>query len=252
MRTFFSVTLLLALANYALCDFYFTQPITGTVWEIGTTQLVTWTNGTSGPQELRLVTGDPKALQLVYIISTTVDGGVGSYNWTIPTNLTSSKYALTLGKAPNVSYSPLFTINDPKNPLPSSSGEVYPAASPSGTTVPTAAHLERRQVPSVSSSVFTVQPSSAGPSGSSSASVSTFSLSSTSLATSSGILSSSGVSSPSIQNTLRSTLLPSVTPSAATSSPITKPSIPANSSGVVAIAPAAFLALLPVLTVMIL
>ncbi|KAL1924192.1 uncharacterized protein VTP21DRAFT_7227 [Calcarisporiella thermophila] len=118
---------------------FITQPITGTVWKAGSDVQITWTNGTAGTLPIKLMMGDPNALQQVSIINGTVDGAFGQLPWHIPENITAGNtYALALGNPPDIAYSGQFTI-EAANAAPSSS-----AASSAAPMV-----VKRQNLPSV-------------------------------------------------------------------------------------------------------
>ncbi|KAL1920146.1 uncharacterized protein VTP21DRAFT_1292 [Calcarisporiella thermophila] len=90
---------------------FVTQPITGTVWQAGSQVQIVWTNGTPGPLPIKLMQGDPRALQQVAVITDSADGASGSYAWNIPANLPEgSQYSIALGNPPDINYSNVFTI----------------------------------------------------------------------------------------------------------------------------------------------
>ncbi|KAL1921865.1 uncharacterized protein VTP21DRAFT_10507 [Calcarisporiella thermophila] len=115
-----------------------TQPLTGTVWKAGTTQYIVWTNGTAGPTPIKLLHGNPGALQLLYVINATVDGASGNYTWHIPTSTPQDNtYAIQIGNPPEQNYGGPFTIMAadcaPNCPPEPSVPAVAPAPAPAPT-----------------------------------------------------------------------------------------------------------------------
>ncbi|KAL1916353.1 uncharacterized protein VTP21DRAFT_5970 [Calcarisporiella thermophila] len=122
------------------------------------------TNGAPGPTTIKLMGGDPRALQQVAIIAENVDGASGSYTWTVPPNLPEgNSYAVVLGNPPEVAYSTQFTIKG------AGAGGPAPPASPSGPAAPpsSAPAAPPSSAPGPSTSASPVQPAPSTPAGTS-------------------------------------------------------------------------------------
>ncbi|KAL1919165.1 uncharacterized protein VTP21DRAFT_2547 [Calcarisporiella thermophila] len=105
---------------------YITSPITGTIFKAGEKALISWQNGSQGPTTIKLMFGDPHALQQVGVITATAEGSSGQYMWDVPSNLPDgNQYAIVMGSAPDISYSTPFSIKSA-----SGAGAPQPAAAP--------------------------------------------------------------------------------------------------------------------------
>ncbi|RUP21984.1 Ser-Thr-rich glycosyl-phosphatidyl-inositol-anchored membrane family-domain-containing protein [Jimgerdemannia flammicorona] len=113
MVSFKAVVAFLALAKVVLADYSITSPIAGTVWQLGSSVVITWiaTNSNETTTAIKLLEGLSTALQPVQDITTTVNPTSGTFTWTVPTTLTPNvDYAISIGNAPAVFYSHNFTI----------------------------------------------------------------------------------------------------------------------------------------------
>ncbi|KAK9696097.1 hypothetical protein K7432_012643 [Basidiobolus ranarum] len=105
-----------------------TSPV-NSVWEMGTKNLITWTEtgeGSPAPASfsLDLMQGPATGLQLIQQISKEVDVKEGQHSWEIPKTLQPGNYSLRAGSPPNVVYSTYFEIKSP------GSGGISPPVSP--------------------------------------------------------------------------------------------------------------------------
>ncbi|KAL1921341.1 uncharacterized protein VTP21DRAFT_11057 [Calcarisporiella thermophila] len=150
--------LLLSYIGFALAQKPFiTQPVTGTVWKAGETQQIIWNNGAPGPITIKLLKGNPAALQLVTVLSSSVDGASGSFTWNIPNSLpVDNTYAIALGNEPNVAYSGQFTVlaascvpTCPPDP-PTSAPAAQPTSGTSSSASPGSAQSQPAQKSSAS------------------------------------------------------------------------------------------------------
>ncbi|KAK9767095.1 hypothetical protein K7432_003362 [Basidiobolus ranarum] len=99
------------LLGYVVVDakLYITSPVK-TTWKTGTKETITWENYGSGEMpktfNLNLMDGNDKDLQFVELVAANIDSDKGSYEWTLPANLTTGQYAL---QAVSQDMSPIYT-----------------------------------------------------------------------------------------------------------------------------------------------
>ncbi|KAI9319433.1 hypothetical protein BX666DRAFT_1926066 [Dichotomocladium elegans] len=71
--------------------FYITSPTQGTVYKGGERVIIQWINGIHAPVKLRLLQGtSDDDMEVVTRHQVALDGDIGSYRWTVPTDLPSN------------------------------------------------------------------------------------------------------------------------------------------------------------------
>ncbi|KAL1925758.1 uncharacterized protein VTP21DRAFT_641 [Calcarisporiella thermophila] len=159
--TLFCLLALLGIA-FAQQQIFITNPTQGTVWEAGKKATIVWTGG-SGQVPIKLMTGNPNALQQVAVIGT-VEASTGTFTYDVPANLPAgNQYAIAIGNPPPA-YSPQFTIQggDPNKQAPASSASA-PASAPA-SAAPSASSAPAPSAPASGSASASAPASSAAPS----------------------------------------------------------------------------------------
>ncbi|CAO3662964.1 unnamed protein product [Umbelopsis vinacea] len=145
----------------------FTSPLTGTVWQAGSTGLITWTvvdTSVTTISTIDLRQGPATALQLVQNVATNVPTSPPQYSWSIPATLApGNDYALTFFTSPNISYSGSFSIT-------AGSGASSNASSSAVASTSSAAPTSSAPASSTSAPSTSAAPSSSAPATSASAS----------------------------------------------------------------------------------
>ncbi|KAG1451929.1 hypothetical protein G6F56_007956 [Rhizopus delemar] len=121
MKTVYFILLFLLIIGFVFSEsndsnYYITNPIQNTSFKAGSTVIVSWINGTSGYATVYLLSGISASNMEPTGVVFTVDGEIGGYEWTVPTDmLDNTTYSLmfsfpTENGTTGVSYSSSFMI----------------------------------------------------------------------------------------------------------------------------------------------
>ncbi|KAF9392778.1 hypothetical protein CPB97_010154 [Podila verticillata] len=122
------------------------NPTVGTVWTAGVSNFVGWTGNCAsmGPSATNVTvilnTGPSEAVRYVATLGT-LDCSASSTrtDLTVPLSVPSGTYSIVVRTAPELSYTNMFTINNPSMPAPAgdgSSGSGTGSTAPPATTAP--------------------------------------------------------------------------------------------------------------------
>ncbi|PNE37372.1 hypothetical protein AOB60_23940 [Streptomyces noursei] len=91
-----------------------TSPLKGDIYRAGSQMTIAWTDPkVQTISQIVLATGSDDGLQPVMTVAEDVDAQSGSYEWTVPDDLTEGLYRLEVGTPPNVAYSGQFWVERP-------------------------------------------------------------------------------------------------------------------------------------------
>ncbi|KAG0285323.1 hypothetical protein BGZ96_010391 [Linnemannia gamsii] len=157
----FSTTLLVAattLAAYVHADMLqINNPTAGTVWTAGVSNFVGWTGNCASMGAAAknvtviLNTGPSDAVRYVATLGTLdCSGSSTRTDLTVPTSVSSGTYSIVVRTDPQLSYTNMFTINNPSSPAietpptspttPGTGGETTPGGAGAGTGAGTGAN----------------------------------------------------------------------------------------------------------------
>ncbi|MEU5305757.1 GPI anchored serine-threonine rich family protein [Streptomyces noursei] len=91
-----------------------TSPLKGDIYRAGSQMTIAWTNPrVQTISQIVLVTESDDGPQPVTTVAEDVDAQSGSYEWTVPDDLTEGLYRLEVGTPPDVVYSGQFWVERP-------------------------------------------------------------------------------------------------------------------------------------------
>ncbi|MFJ9618418.1 GPI anchored serine-threonine rich family protein [Streptomyces noursei] len=91
-----------------------TSPLKGDIYRAGSQMTIAWTNPrVQTISRIVLVTESDDGPQPVTTVAEDVDAQSGSYEWTVPDDLTEGLYRLEVGTPPDVAYSGQFWVERP-------------------------------------------------------------------------------------------------------------------------------------------
>ncbi|MCZ1020116.1 GPI anchored serine-threonine rich family protein [Streptomyces noursei] len=91
-----------------------TSPLKGDIYRAGSQMTIAWTNPrVQTISQIVLVTESDNGPQPVTTVAEDVDAQSGSYEWTVPDDLTEGLYRLEVGTPPDAAYSGQFWVERP-------------------------------------------------------------------------------------------------------------------------------------------